>query len=427
MQETAVGSGIYIIQGTDGRWYQMNGQDDSGQVIHEPLPSGNQVSDKILDILYKLDEFKKASGSETTLNLPEAIDIPIGANIDGSAYLYVYAPGSWTNCPYIQVYKILDGAVLKWERQVNWGWPEIVFVASNVQRVGYIIDDVFVSGGDYGGCSISGNYMWHSISAHGSEFKWWTNSYSAYSNITGTWSNVVNGIEYAIPEGFNLDTGGLGIDGGGGYAPTPEMQKIEMDKGVFNDYLVTTNFFNVKLQGPIDVNVKNYDELVEKLKIAFDIKDGEDGEDGEAGEAGLDGKDGVDAKSKKIFDNSLTKITDKVNQIGEDDPGSTPGDDENEVKNESVLTFPFKILKRFVDGVTGLEKKDIIIFPSITWGEYTFNEPMEVSFSKIIADAGLTELHRIYFLLTDAYFTFLLISYAKKKISEFAQGKGDLM
>lgn len=170
-----------------------------------------------------------------------------------------------------------------------------------------------------------------------------------------------------------------------------------------------------------------FDEFDKRIPLFGQPAPGEDGEDGEDGEAGLDGKDGVDAESKKIFDNSLTKITDKVNKIGEDDPGSTPGDDENEVKDESVLTFPFKILKRFVDGVTGLEKKDTIIFPSITWGEYTFNDEMEVSFSKIIADAGLTELHRIYFLLTDAYFTFLLISYAKKKISEFAQGKGDLM
>lgn len=420
MQETEPGSGIYIIQGTDGRWYQMNGQDDSGEVIHEPLPTGNQVSDKILDVLYKLDEFTKgSSGSDTSLNVP-TVTAPGGVNLDGRKYFYIKSGC----CDYIQVYFLSDSASCEWRIDVNWGKEELVFHADGLEPYGYIIDGQFVQdrARSKGGCHYNG-HLWHSVTAHSPVFDYWTNSIKFANQVSNS---------YASTGGLrpDLDTGDRS---GSGYVPTPEVQQDEIASGDYNEYLVTTNYFNVKVQGPLDVNVINFDDLVKQLKDA-----GITGIDIDIGEIGI-----TNNKEEMQFnnfegDNYNNVYNDIVNKIPAlDDTGEQVDDNGN--SKVTILAFPFKLVKDFGKVLSSsvsssgddpdeqsVQPTAVLVFPSFEFNGYKFWDSSSVDFYKVLADLGMSHIHKLYFCITDLIFSLHLFNFARKKVSEFFDGRSNI-
>lgn len=405
-----VSNGVWIVQGTDGRTYQISEPAEDGTLRFLSLTG---KYDYIFDMFQDLDKY---------------IDFPDSSNILGSNFREnekIAFPDEEIPIP--------SGNYLIF----NYGGDDqgLTFTNKNVY-VG--VTDMNITRDDERttykfNCLSVIKYRWiigtrpfrysSAVSSGGAQSVGLAHdrvphNQTVYTNAFPTSMNV--------SQGWHVEMGYTGYgDPAKGITPENDPFNPESplyDKQVVDDIMNSVLNLNMRIKIDWSEFWPEFDKRLPALKVPDDVEDDEE-EDVE-----LDVKDKVGKKNKLIFDNALKNLTGKIDKIQIGDTGSSDEEvDDSIVKEESVLTFPFKILKRFADGVTSIEKNDTIVFPSITWGEYTFNEPIEVSFNQIIADCGLTEVHKIYYLLTNAYFTFLLVNYAKKKISEFAQGKGDLM
>lgn len=281
MQETEPGSGIYIIQGTDGRWYQMNGQDDSGEVEYEGLPTGNPVADRIQDIIYKLDEFEKATGVDidTTVNTPDGItgsDVPDFINGDsgnvGSAY-YLYVRVGNAIGRFILNQNLPGGGAFYIDDGDYFGNVYLAIPQQGGASFEWLTPERFsISSGNYNGLDCWTIWMYNFISGGKNDVSIWTNSILVDASL----KNGQNRYDQKNPNvPFNVP--------GGYVTPGQDVIDKEIENGNITVTTTTTNYFNVQLKGPIDANIKNLDEILSKLselQIGFPLypDDPEDGE-----------------------------------------------------------------------------------------------------------------------------------------------------
>lgn len=432
LQETTVGSGIYIIQGTDGQWYQVNGQEDLGnaEFIKLPGPPGwDDVADKVAEVGDKIagvdrnfqDRWGLVSDSVEGF-VPDgdinSSDVPVwmnGINVGTNTYLYA---------------RITDSGITGVYRTLITSKSD--FSVKIIDSKALYGDYMCPLSYSFNGCSAwelvsgSGGYKpWLHDSGYECgirkerSFQFWSNSASVGSKMSaslGNASSLVGKYPDSFPEGIDSDS-----------IFTQPIEDIEDEQkdGLIPGEITVTHSLNVK--------VTNFDELVSKLE-----KLKGDGVDPESWFKYLENNslwedEEEEANFNQFIDKSMYLLgvkeesTFSLARIGDEIVFLDAAEDDVEDVGVSILIYPIQIVYKFLSSLRDVEKSGQFNFPEIEISGSVLLEETEFNFYQFMYDNGFRELYDIYLIVTNGILTLSLVYFAKERVGQFMQGrKGDI-